>query len=185
MTTFRQVAPLKIIKYCYVFTFLKTFEYKFVDCKESKKKICISFRLKLMSHCSNSYHVFYNNYNNSYRYLICLQPFCKQHLFVILLTQLFANVLTTDIFKLWLLSLHKAHWITTDSWMLCPALLCAHVLKVERSGFCSREYLLRLPCCLCSTCYNRILVYSSWISMDLLVCTHCLLLRYRYLSPSQ
>ena len=44
-----------------------------------------------MCHCSDLYHVYNYNYNNNYLFVItiCLQPFCKEHLFVFLLTQLF------------------------------------------------------------------------------------------------
>ena len=50
-----------------------------------------------MCHCSNLYHVYNNNYNNNYSFviLICLQTFCKLNLFVILLTGLFAILLTS------------------------------------------------------------------------------------------
>ena len=35
---------LLAVKYCYVFTFLKTFKYEFVDCKQNKSKFVFSFR---------------------------------------------------------------------------------------------------------------------------------------------
>ena len=40
-----------------------------------------------MCHCSNLYHVYNNTYKSNYSFfiLICLQPFCKPHLYFILL----------------------------------------------------------------------------------------------------
>ena len=64
--------------------------------KKVKTNVCL-ISVKLFSYAtvqtSNLYHVYNNNYNNNYSFivLICLQPFCKQHLCVILLTQLFAK----------------------------------------------------------------------------------------------
>ena len=51
----------------------------------------------LMFHCSNLHHLYNNNYNNNYSFiiLICLQPSCKSRLFVILLIRLFAILLLT------------------------------------------------------------------------------------------
>ena len=71
-------------QYRHVFTFLKTFKYKFVDCKQSKNKYVFSFSFSLLSALSyvpllNLYNV---NHNNN-----CLFVYKQQYLFVILLTQ--------------------------------------------------------------------------------------------------
>ena len=71
--------------YCNVFTFLKTFKYEFVVCKQSKNKYVFKFIWTLycphylMCYCSNIYHVY--NTNNSFVILLtqsyslfCLQP---------------------------------------------------------------------------------------------------------------
>ena len=51
----------------------------------------------LMCHCSNLYNNIYN-YNCLFINLLCLQPFYKQqHLFIILLTQLFAGTNTCSL----------------------------------------------------------------------------------------
>ena len=59
-------------KYCYVFNFLKTCQYQFVNCKKSKNKQAVQFQLNsphcphyYMCHCSNLYHIYNNNFNNN------------------------------------------------------------------------------------------------------------------------
>ena len=77
----------------------------------------------LMCHCPNLYH---NNYNNN-----CL--------FDILLSQLFAILLTMEIFKTRLFcshaTSHRADWILTECCVLCLALLYAHAFTTQSRMF--------------------------------------------------
>ena len=102
-----------------------------------------------MCPCSNLYHIFNNNYNNNYSFVIlkCLQPFCKPHFLVILHTWLFVFLLTNFSCKLYTysLDLHNTQLhsrLTELPLTLCLlylVLLYAHtfslqnVLKVEDS----------------------------------------------------
>ena len=74
-----------------IVTFLHTFKYEFVDCNQNKDKYVIKLSLlPILSYITlfKLYHV-YKNF--TLVTLICLQKFCRQHLFVILLIQLFAR----------------------------------------------------------------------------------------------
>ena len=64
------------------FSFLKTFKYEFVDCKQGKIKLSIY----LMCHCLNLYHVYNNNYNNNYSFVILVIRYTAHNLFVTLCT---------------------------------------------------------------------------------------------------
>ena len=77
----------------------------------------------LMYHCSHLYNVYNNNYNNncSFVIFICLQPFCKPHLYFILHT--------TEMFKH--ATSHKTDWITTDCCPLCLAPLYIHAFSLQ------------------------------------------------------
>ena len=90
------------------------------------------------------YHVYNNSYNNnnSFVFLICLQPFCKPYLLVILLTRLFAFLLTTILYALLLFIKSSQRRISnrnfTQGWLsyyhcsrLCS--ICAHFQPTECS----------------------------------------------------
>ena len=101
----------------------------------------------LMCHCSKLYHVYNNNYNTN-----CLDCY----FYHTTIRQIFA----TAIFKpqLFVHTQHKADRILTDC---CP--LCLALTKFR--GFAFSRILLRLPYCLYSACYVRILVYPSCLSL--------------------
>ena len=102
-------------------TFLQTFKYKFINCKQNLSLLYTLFMCPTVSDLCKQY-----NYDNS-----CL--------FDILLTLLFAILLTTEIFKQ--ATSHKADWILTDCCPLYLPLLYMHVfslmkvLEVERSVY--------------------------------------------------
>ena len=80
-----------IYLYCYVVTFLKTFKFEFINCKQSKNNtsMCLIFLFSLLYTlfmCPTVSNLYSKNYNN-----ICL--------FDILLTQLCAILHTMEIFK--------------------------------------------------------------------------------------
>ena len=91
--------PNRKKSYCYVFTFLKTFKYE--------SSLIANKVLFMCPTVSNLYNVYNNNYNNN-----CL--------FDILLTQLFAILLTMEIFIPRLFSSHAArlHTIRTEFLLL-------------------------------------------------------------------
>ena len=117
-------------KYCYVFTFLKTFKYDFDNCKQSKNKYVFSFYIFLLYAlfmCPTVSNLYNNNYNNN-----CL--------FNILLTQLFVILVTTEIFK------PQLHTMLTE--FLCRLLCLSRMLVVvSLFGTCSM-YLLMCICVL-------------------------------------
>ena len=97
--TYRRILT-KFLQYYYVFTLLKTFKYEFVDCNQSENKYVFQIQLNslycphyFMRHCSNLYHLYNNNY--SFFILICSQPFCKLHLYIIPFTLISFILLTT------------------------------------------------------------------------------------------
>ena len=94
--------------YCYVISFLNTFKYEFVNCKQIKNEYVFSFSFSLLYTlfiCPTFTNLYNNNYKNNW-------------LFDIFLTQLFAIVLITEIFKPRLFCSHKGDWILTDSRLL-------------------------------------------------------------------
>ena len=68
----------------------------------------------------------YNN-NCSFVILICLQPFCKPHLYIY--KYIIRQILPTVILKHATATLHKTDWITTDCRLLCLALLYAQIFS--------------------------------------------------------
>ena len=136
-----------------------------------------------MCHCSNLYHVYNNNYNNNYSFVIpiCLQPVCKPHLYFILHT--------TEVFKQ--ATSHMTDCITTDCRLLCLALLQSNkiiqtnVLKVEGSCFRLLEnsiaFLLHVYVH-SHTCLSLMLVIGGLFvscSMYLLACICVICIVYR------
>ena len=120
-----------------------------------------------MCHCSNLYYVYDNNYNNNYSFviLICLQPFCRPHLYFILHT--------TQIFKH--STSHKADWITTDCCLLTLALLHVHVFTLQNVVKEAQvEFSRKFAYVHSHTCLSRMIVAVSlfgWYSMHL-CCVH-------------
>ena len=94
--------------------------------------MCLLLFPLLLCHCSNWYHVYNNNYNNnnSFMVLICLQPLCKPHLYLILhTTEMFKRataLFTRNFTQGWLKS--------TDCSPLCLTFfIYAHLQSAERS----------------------------------------------------
>ena len=119
-----------ILVFCYVFTLFKTFEYVFVSCKQSKNKYAFSFSFLFMcTTVSSLYNVYNINYNNN----------CLFHIFH---TQLFAIMVTTEIFKPRLFSSHstshKADWILTYS------LFCSQRRSLNHNCFVHTQLHTRL-----------------------------------------
>ena len=99
----------------------------------------------LMYHCSNLYHLGNNNDNNNYPYVIfiCLQPFCKPHLYFIqYITEMFKHA-TQDFL------------ITTNSYPVWQALSYAHVFSlfseksIAKASICAFSYLSVPHVCCC------------------------------------
>ena len=119
---------------------------------------------------SNLYNVYNNNYNNNclLDILLCLQSFYKQqHLFVIVLTQLFAILLTAEIFKPWLFSSHAMHPYTrlTELLLLIIGLV---LFFIYDNAFASN-------CLVWRTFSLSRKLYSDFIVVCRF-CSHCLLL---------
>ena len=118
--------------------------------------------------------------------LIWLQPFCKQHLFVILLIKnrnkkFCVELQTTIILFTRNASSHKTDWIPTTRCPLCFAYLYApvfslmKVLEVERSGFLllDNSFATLLVGAYCSCCLICVRLHLSLFLMQkLLVCLY-------------
>ena len=149
-----------------------------------KINMCFSFNYALLIVRTNlcaTYNL-YNNYNNncSFVIFICLQPFCKPHLFIILLTRtticysahnrfvsstLIRQIFTAAIFKH--AASHKADCITTDSLPTLSCLfICAHLQSAECSQ--SRRYGFSPS--------QKLYCDRLYMCLFILVCPSCLLL---------
>ena len=101
------------------YLFKNVWIYTFVNCKQSKNKYVFSFSFSLLYTlftCPTFSNLYNNDYNNN-----CL--------FDILLTQLFAILLTTEIFKH--VTSHKADWIRTDCCPFCLDFLYTHAFCLQ------------------------------------------------------
>ena len=162
-------------KCCYVFTFLKTFKYEFFDCKENKNKYEFYCPHYPTCHCSNLYHVYNNNYNNNYSFVIpiWLQSISKPYLFV-------RSSQRRTLNRNWLTHTWLTELLLTGC-LLCLSLLHAHtfslqnVLKVE--GSCSRF----LEDSIATVCFCAFLYFSVphacrcgiiWKVFDVFVSVH-------------
>ena len=172
-------------------------------CLVSVKLYCSYY---LMCHCLNLYHVYNNNYNNNYSFviLICMQPSCKPHVHVILLPTLFVSPT--------LIRSSNTQLVFTQGWLNCywlsSALSCpfiyARLQSSERSqsrrfGFSPSLELYRdcLYMCILILVFPLMLVVigllvpcsTYFLVYTCVLCTHYLLLRFlslclRYLSRS-
>ena len=84
-----------------------------------------------MCHCSNLYHVYKNNYNNNYSFIILLTRCPSHNLFVS--NTLIRQIFTVGIFKY--ATSHKTDTITTGS--LCLAFLYTHTFSLQMFSACA------------------------------------------------
>ena len=113
---------------------------------------------------SNLYNVDHNNYNNNFSFdiLLCLQAFCKrQHLCVFLLTQLFAILLTADVFKPRMFPSHLTRLHTRLTELLL--LVVCFVLPLSRELYCDfifvSDWITTTYRLLCLAAFSRTLLW--------------------------